>query len=976
MKNSLRIILLVLSCLCTSHNLRAQYYSWGADRSSLKWSTIERDSVTVLYPDTVEVNARRVMHYIESIKGDVSYEFKHPPLKIPFVIHPENFASNGMVMWMPIRVEFLSTPSTDSYSMPWVKQLVTHEYRHAVQYNNLDRSTIKVCNVLLGQQGAAVSLLFPPLYALEGDAVMMETQMSTYGRGLQPSFTIGYRALADELMDESDFLKWRCGSYRAYIPDHYQMGYQIMSYAYDKYGENILNKAFEYTSRNPQFISPYSIALRKFYDTSTKELTFETFGALKEFWESQPQVENSATILSEKEEHNFVKYSYPSAIEGDKVLALKYDYREPTRFVVYDPKSSEERKIAHTGSVSTRPAYAAGRVWWTEYRRSPLFDEYVNSQLCYMDIERGKPQKLKGYKSALYPTPLGESKNRIAYVEYNPTGEYSVVELLDGDLVKSYPIPFPNEVHSMAWDNLTERLYIIVTGESGMWIEQQCDSGFEPLTKAAYITLSNLRAKDGVLYFGSIASGKDEVHSLDIASGVERQLSQSTYGSFDGSIVGDEIYMTTYDKDGYHLSSQSAEQSIKVVEYSNTPNNLVNPERKKWDVINLDTLSFDSLDLALSKEKYKSKKYRKGSHLINVHSWAPMSFDPLAIISETSLDIGLGATLVSQNLLSSCESFLSYGWDHYEGSVVKGGMNYNGLGVNLSLSASYGGGDQVAYLIGSDYQGRLKRYADLSLSASLPLYFSRGYHNRALTLYAGWSYSNGIVPEGDLEYEFIVNSETEELEDVNLLYNKLEHGLNKLSMGVTYSSYLLSAYRDLSTPLGYTASASYSVNPGNADFSQLLVLYGKIYTPGLAKNNSFTVAAAYQDVLGGFEINDLYPLSYKSSALIPRGFTSLDMTNNDYFAASAEYKLPLCYPEFGVFNFLYFKRLSLGLGADYARFKYYGGTIYSINSYGGSLMFDVNALSMTSASTITLTTSLYKPKDRNLYFLFGLSLPF
>ena len=34
------------------------------------------------------------------------------------------------------QVEFLTSPAIDGYSMPWYKQLVAHEYRHAVQYNN------------------------------------------------------------------------------------------------------------------------------------------------------------------------------------------------------------------------------------------------------------------------------------------------------------------------------------------------------------------------------------------------------------------------------------------------------------------------------------------------------------------------------------------------------------------------------------------------------------------------------------------------------------------------------------------------------------------------------------------------------------------------------------------------------------------------------------------------------------------------
>ncbi len=969
----LRIISLLVVLTTSATASFAQYYSWGADRASLKWSTIERDSVKVLYPNIAGDNARRTMHFIEAAKPDINFSFEQPPLKIPFVMHVDNFATNGLVMWMPKRVEFLSTPSVDGYSMPWVKQLVAHEYRHAVQYNNLNQSTIKVVGRLLGQQGSALSLLYIPLYALEGDAVMMETQMSTYGRGLQPSFTIGYRALADELLDKSKYMKWRCGSYVSNIPDHYQMGYQMMSYAYEKYDENILQKSFEYTARNPQFLAPYIISLRKFYDTSNKELFYDTFESLVSFWSEASDVENSADILTPEVKDNFVTYSHPQKVDDDKLLVLKSDYRATSRFVLFDPATRSEKKIAHTGSVSTRPAYADGRVWWTEYRRSPLFAQDVNSQLCYMDLEARRPKKLKGFKDALFPTPIGESKDHIAYVEYDPSGRYSVVELKGEEKIATYAIPFPNEVHSMAWDKATQRLYIIVTGEGGMWIEQQADNGFDPITKPAYITISNLTARDGVLYFGSIASGKDEVHSLDLVNGVQRQISESRYGSFQGSVVGNDVYMTTYDKYGYHLARQSVDNVIREVKYSNIPENQVNPERKKWDVVNLDTIPFDSLALAESEEKHKCKRYSKAAHLLDIHSWAPMRFDPLNIMSEKGLNLGLGATLVSQNLLSTCDGFLSYGWDRYSGSVLRTGINYNGLGVKLGLSATYGGTQNV-YLVGN-YGGELKRYADVTLSATLPLYFSRGYHNRTLTPYLGWGYSNGIMPTGNLEYKFEFNPQTEALQGV-LHYDSWRHGLNKLSMGVTYSSYVQAAYRDLATPLGYTVSASYANEPLNPEFSQLVSLYSKVYTPGLAENNSFTVAAAYQNAFGGLKIFGYYPLSYMSTVLLPRGFTYSDVTNNSYFAASADYKFPLCYPEVGVWDMLYFKRLTLGLGADYARFKtlhYHKNMLYS---YGVDLGIDLNLISLSPASTVGVTLSLYKPKNRSLYFNFGLDLPF
>lgn len=150
---------------------------------------------------------------------------------------------------------------------------------------------------------------------------------------------------------------------------------------------------------------------------------------------------------------------------------------------------------------------AGGRVWWTEYRRSKLFEQRVNSQLCYMDLADGTPRMVVGRRNALYPTP---SEDAVAWVEYNPDGRYTVVVQGKEGAEKRFATPDRSEIHGLAWDDATRGYYVIVTDDSGMWFGRIDGDGVHPVTEGAYITLSNLRAGGGRLYFGSIASGRDE----------------------------------------------------------------------------------------------------------------------------------------------------------------------------------------------------------------------------------------------------------------------------------------------------------------------------------------------------------------------------------------------------------------------------------------------------------------------------------
>lgn len=984
-------ILLLLCALGFAHEASAQYYTWGSDPAGLKWSTIRTPDVRMIYPDTVSAVARRTLFYIRTVRPDIAFGFRHGPMRIPFVMHPENFQSNGLVMYLPKRVEFLTSPAIDGYSMPWYKQLVAHEYRHAVQYNNLDRGVIRALSYILGQQGSTIGLLCMPIWAMEGDAVMSETAMSSFGRGLQPSFSLGYRAMGrvgrdrKDTRDRRNIDKWFCGSYRDYIPDHYELGYQICSYAYDRYGEVVWDKVARYGSRNPYVLATTRVALEKYYDTNVSRLFRETFDVLERHWESLPQVEDSAEPLTPMPAGNYTTYQWPLPLDAASALALKTDYDRPSRFVRLDTRTGEEEVICYTGAVSTRPAMAGGRVWWTEYRRSKLFEQRVNSQLCYMDLSDGTPRMVVGRRNALYPTP---SEDAVAWVEYNPDGRYTVVVQGKEGAEKRFATPDRSEIHGLAWDDATRGYYVIVTDDSGMWFGRIDGDGVHPVTEGAYITLSNLRAGGGRLYFGSIASGRDEAHCFDLKTRREYRITTSAYGSFmpvpwrDGE-GRERVLLTAYDRRGYHVAAQDADADALIpVAPSKLPLNVVNPDRKRWDVVNLDTVRFSPADSLRQEEVYRAKRYRKVPNLVNVHSWTPVAFNPFEAVDEHNINLNLGVTLLSQNLLSNTEAFASYGWNRNEGAIFNLGVRYFGLGVRLDLDASYGG-NQVFYSVGQydeqtgkyEYQQRPSpdKYYSVGLSATLPLYFQRGYHTRQLSVTSGWNYSNGMVANlGKIEWNAGQIS--------NIQRIGFRKGLHKLSFGLGYSDQVRMAHRDFAPRWGYMLSTAYTFNPANTHFSDLISFYGQAYLPGFAAHNSLKVAATYQTSIGGYKFPSGYaPLSYRSTRLIPRGYTSSDIISNNYTAFSADYQLPVWYPEGGIGSVLYFKRIRLNVGGDYAQFRDVGRggmKCRRIWSVGGDIVFDINAFRQPASATSTFKLSVYRPANGGVWWAAAVGLPF
>ncbi len=976
----------------------AQFYSWGADPESMHWNKIKGEKIGIIYPDTARASAYRLLHYVKAVQPDIGFGFRHGPMTIPFVIHPENFSSNGLVMWLPKRVEILSSPAIESYSMPWLKQLAAHEYRHAVQYNNLNRGVVRVFSYLLGQQSSTIGLLFMPLWAIEGDAVVSETAMSSFGRALQPSFTIDYRAVGDFTKQRKNTDKWFCGSYREHIPDHYHIGYQITAYADTKYDENIWNKITRYAVRNPYVFATSAVAMKKYYKTNTNNLIRETFGDLNAYWDSQPKVEDSAERIATPASRTFTTYSHPIFIDGGKrIVSFKESLDTYSEIVITDTESGEEKRLCHTGSLSTRPTTDGKRIWWTEYRRSTLFAERVNSMLCYADLDRGKPHTVRKYRNILYPTVIDSLE--LAWVEYAPDGTYAI---LRGDVERRYfrtEIPADIEIHSLAYDNFTRRLYFIATDDSGMWIGRvNDDRTISHITEGAYITLSNLRAHNGTLYFGSIASGKDEAHCYDLAEGREYRMTTSTYGSFSPSpnADGDEAVVTTYDKSGYRLARQRiVRDSLHRVAPMRLPVNLVNPPRKKWNVVNLDTVRFAGSDSTKAVQQHRSRHFSKFTHLFNVHSWAPASYDPYDFTEEGQLDFNLGVTLMTQSLLSSAEGFITWGWNKEEGSFYKGTLRYYGLGLNIGISASYGGRQRMYYAY--SYQKnettgkyelvfpespRLSKYYNIQTSLSLPLYFQAGYHTHYLGLSAVWNYSNGLVARMSSWQKNGSNI-------TNLAKIGFSEGLHSLHFGIGYQNLVEMAHKDFAPPFGWLLSLNYAFNPANPHFSNLISVYGKGYLPGFFPHHSLSLAMTYQTSIGGFRSdNTISSFSFTSSRLLPRGYSSNEIRSDNYTAASLNYQLPLCYPEGGIPSILYFKRIRLNVGFDFATFArpYFmitdNGAVTTAKSnkylfaYGGDVTFDVNFFRMPASATTSITVSIYKPNKKGVYISAGLGLPF
>lgn len=954
MERRVYIALVVLLFTLSAERADAQYYDWGQDPASIKWQQIDTENGKVVFPREYQRQAVRIMHYMDTVRGQVGHGFAYGTMKFPLFLHTQNFSSNGLVVMAPRRMELIPAPPAQTFAAPWLKQLSIHELRHNVQFSNINQNVFKVLGKIFGEHGSIIGTLLFPYWAMEGDAVLTETQFTEFGRGVQPSQTLAYRALALEGRG-GDFKrdKFFSGSYIDYLPDHYHLGYQLTSWAYTKHGSDYWSRVVDYGTRRPYQLFTAKVAQRKYFGSSTNKLFDGAFENLRKHWISLPFEDNSADIINTPTT-SYTTYSTPIAVANGQIAALKSDFDRTSRIVLVDEESGRERVLHRTGIINTGLSYDGERLWWSELRNSTLWEQRVNSVVCWYDLTTGESGRIKGERRASFPVGVGGGK--YAVVEYDYSG-YQSIKQGEWRLQMAETI----SLHGLAWDDKTERYYFTALSDEGMWIGsvEQGGESYEVVTKPNYSTISDLRAEGGSLYYGSIASGKDEAHRYDLASGVEYRVTTSRYGSFSPSPRGEGgAVVTTYTPNGYMLALQeSSEETDSIVEWSRLPRNVVNPKRAEWDVMKI-----ESVTVAETTDR-EIKKHRKGLNLFQFHSWLPAHLDPEELLSERSFDIDIGVTLMSQNLLNNMFGTLGYKYTS-DGSFFTAGLKYMGFPVKLEAEAEYGLMDQLVYqpqLEEVITRGKTSTQGfDLSNSfrltarAYLPMVLSSGYHVRVLRPMVEFEHHNA-----KLFYLHKVGGET---------VPNFRNGIQKMILSLFYSDNVRMAHRDFLPRWGYAARVRYITAPFNNSFGKTWSAFGRVYVPGLYAHHSLMLRGALQR-------QSIKTWGIRQKELFPRG-ASYRIVPERYWSMSGDYQLPVWYPDGGIESVLYFKRVRVNVWGDFARYRDVKRRWRNITSYGVDLTLDVVPFRLPSNMNTSITISIRKPStEKGVNFGFGIGIP-
>jgi hypothetical protein len=881
--------------------LGGQFYSQGEDPSSVKWEKIQTDNFKLVYPKGFYEEANRFANLLEFYRPSASYTLKNLPAKIPVVIHNRSVRSNGFVSWAPKRMEIVALPDQGHYNQDWFELLALHEYRHVVQVDKFRQGMTRGLSWIFGEMIIGATSAYMTQWFLEGDAVVTETALSSKGRGRLPSFDMELRAVNLDSTQRFSYDQVFMGSYKYAVPDHYQYGYHMVSYARCKEGPDFWNGAIDYSARNPYLLAPLSLYSMKRTGMNREKLYGKAMDSIRHIWQGEikePGKSDCTTVISKPARH-YLQYKWPQPLSDKSIIALKTGIDLLDQIVCID-SSGKEKKLLEIGTSTELNLSASDRlVVWDEIVGDPRWEGRSYSVIKSFDIPAGKEKTLTR-KTRYFSPELLSDESKIVTVEADIENHYFLVVLQypDGKLLHRIPAPGNKTLQYPEWLNNHQVLLIGFNGkEKSIEMVNTVTGEWKTLFHAGMMDIAEPAGWKDFILFRASYNGIDNIYAIE-PKGTVFQITSAPLGAFYPSVTRDSIHLvySSYTPNGFELVKIRLDTSrwIRLPRQDDSALHFPWTEKLKEQETEIQERVDD-----IPYRFYDKTPYRKAAHLFKFHSWLPFYLG----MDENNLSLDYktlkpGFMLFSQNLLSTALTTLSYRYDDgYH--IFRPSFTFRGWYPVFNFTAEIGGPVTVLPYP-EDIEGLEIRTGRREFTAKtyIPLFFSQ---NRYYKL---------IQPQ--LEYEW---SNT-------LYYNEIfKSGIGFLHSRLFLYRYLRYTYRDLYPKWGQFFTFTFTGSPGDEEqFGKMGAAQASLYFPGIGIHHSFNIYAGYQKQ---WPRHFYLPVN---NIVFPRGYVSY--VSEEITRFSANYSFPFLYPERSLSWLLYIKRLKANLFFDLS----YGKNIQKIRN--------------------------------------------
>ncbi len=862
-----RRILILFFCTVLFDHSNAQIFA--GDPPSVKWKQINTSSSRVIFPKGLDSVARRITNIISFIKIPTEKTIGTKSKKINIVLQKNTIVSNAYVGLGPFRSEFYLTPQQNSFemgSLPWPDQLTIHEYRHVEQYNNFNVGLSKVMGIIFGEEGRALANNAAiPNWFYEGDAVYNETNLSAQGRGNLPAFFDAYRSLW-KAGKKYNWMKLRNGSLKDFVPDHYALGYLLVSYGREKYGDNFWKNVTHDAAAYKSLIYPFQHALKKY--TGVDYVTFRNNAF--DFFKYQFE---ETTTSSKSKLGKFKNEQFPSFTEDGSIIFINNTNKKIPEFVIQkDEKLKKIRTEDYT--LNNYFSYRKGKIVYTSYKPDIRWGYRDYSNLEIIDVTNGKEQTLSK-KSKYFSPDISEDGQTIVVVNEPPTGG-SFLRLLNaktGKVIKQLSNPQKLfYTYPKFYD--TQKIISAVRNQEGKMSLAEINienNNIKYLLPFTYHVAGFPYIYNDTLYFTYSYKKNDDLFAYTFADKKIWLINPGSsigIGKYAPFVNNNFIGWTCFTAEGYRI-----EKALKsTVQFTQIPKSDLEEKISDFGITAIDKTNADLLE-NVPNDSFAVSKYHKTFKLFNFHSIEPAINDPEYTLS-----------LVSENILNTLQSDLSFTYDRAEkykevsfNATYGAWFPYLTAGVNYFIDRSTLFHQQLVHF------NQLEPFAGFNI----PLNLSKGRAFTYLNFGSQYVYSHGTF--------------TGKYKDT------LSSTYGYISNFLSFSNEIQKTSQQIFPSFAQSISLSYKTAVQNVNGAQFMA-NGNFYFPGFSKTHSIVLNGAL------LRKNRMNQISFSSGFPFSRGYQSVNFYQ--MYKWGINYHLPIAFPDKGFANIVYLLRVRTNLFYD------------------------------------------------------------
>lgn len=887
-----KLIIVLIACYCTFLSPDAKVFY------SPKWEYINIADTQIIYDTTYEKRAKLVASFLNFVV--INQPEMIPLLKSDKLIIDANFITENLnfdfynFVENSFKKQHRSKIDYDPIALNNLQQLT--DIPLSLNFNDFKKDVLQYTyNLTSGRSlQSTKKLLYPDWFDETEEKIETLDFLAAFERRIELDSYDNYRdfALNNRNFSVNQLLN---DSYLRKQPSKLYLGLLAQDYFMYQYGLDRWEKIVESVEYFDNIFFPYSSAFEKHTGLTLNQFYKNTNTFYQTIFKADisslpPDV--STPFLRDDFITMNRSFTYPHILDNGNVLAIYSSYEDTPTIISID-KSKNITKIADFGySNSEQLSVNEPYILWSQNFTYPNFNNFRNSRIAVYNL-LDNTTSFVGKNSFYLEPALAPNHKVLSLVSYNADYEQNILllEFPSGEIIHTIPNPDYNIFHNLTWLNQNELLYIVENflGQTAIYKYDVTSNIEKRITPLSLDPIKDLTVSDKRIFFSYPVNNVYNICSLTLEDSLSYQVFYAEVSAEQASIKDSSMVFSSNRYWGNQLRVLALDQEFWSPILWNVSQDLSKEVSSILKYENSANLKTNELSYFYKLVNFKRLRFSYDQREAFIYTISQNPMKTFTINAKTVFSFNnQGIKTIVSNVISK----------HYPNILTEISHANANFTADKFEEVTYGSSVKFPYFFGS---GSYSGYVNFNTG----LYHLDRYKSRKIL---------NFVNQADLYINYTKS-------ELSFNYSKIR------AQNHFYSpfgqNYLLSYRKSLDNQY---AQQFYTM----ADYSFI----GLRNSDSILWENSFLYEDSSNKYLFGNVMNNVY------------GYTEYPKADRIY-KSTLRYYLPLSYPEKGIDNVVFLKRIYSSFFASFAksiRDDSPKSFVKEQNALGNELIFDYNIM--------------------------------